>query len=115
VRKRAAWQAWPAAEFLRERGYSVIEATNVSDAIRSFDLGTHVDIVFSDVHLPGKLTGLALAEWLEQNHSDVPLLLTAAAANEADTLSTSQQRRFIAKPYELGELGVQIESMMPGR
>jgi CheY-like chemotaxis protein len=106
---------WAAAEFLRERGYIVIEATNVSDAISIFDLGTHVDIVFSDVHMPGNLTGHTLGEWLGLHHPDVPLLLTSASVTEADQVTTSEKRQFIAKPYELSEVSAQIESMRPGR
>jgi CheY-like chemotaxis protein len=102
---------WAAAEFLRERGYAVIEATNVADAISIFELGTHVDIVFSDIHMPGGPTGHALADWLDQNHPNVSLLLTSASANEAENVSPSPKRRFIAKPYELGDIIAQIESM----
>jgi DNA-binding NtrC family response regulator len=102
---------WPAAEFLRERGYLVIEATSVSDAISIFEAGTPVDIVFSDVHMPGKLTGHELGKWLALHHPDVPLLLTSGSAAEADQVTTSVKRRFIAKPYELGEVGAQIEAM----
>jgi CheY-like chemotaxis protein len=106
---------WAAAEFLRERGYTVIEATNVRDAISIFDSGTHVDIVFSDVHMPGELTGHALAEWLDLNHPNVALLLTSASTTEADKVSTGKKRRFIAKPYELGEVSVQLASMSTDR
>jgi two-component system, response regulator PdtaR len=102
---------WPAAEFLRERGYVVIEATNVADAISIFELGTHVDIVFSDVRMRGELTGHGLAEWLDRNHPDVPLLLTSASRTEADQVTTSENRRFIVKPYDLAEVSAQIESM----
>jgi DNA-binding NtrC family response regulator len=104
---------WPAAEFLRERGYIVIEATNAADAISIFDLGTHVDIVFSDVHMPGDLTGHTLGEWLDLHHPEVPLLLTSASATEAEQVTTSEKRRFIAKPYELSEVSAQIKSMSP--
>jgi CheY-like chemotaxis protein len=106
---------WAAAEFLRERGYTVIEATNVADAISIFELGTHVDIVFSDVHMPGELTGHALAGWLDRNHPNVLLLLTSASATEADKFPTSTKRRSIVKPYELGEVSAQIESMRSER
>jgi CheY-like chemotaxis protein len=105
---------WPAAEFLRELGYLVIEATNAADAISIFDLGTHVDIVFSDVHMPGNLTGHTLGEWLELHHPEVPLLLTSASATEADKVPASRNRRFIAKPYELSEVSKQLESMRQG-
>lgn len=106
---------WEAAEFLRERGYTVIEATNVSDAISIFDLGTHVDIVFSDVHMPGELTGHSLAEWLERNHPHVPLLLTSDSAADADKLPMNPKRRFIDKSCDLGEVCAQIHSMSQKR
>jgi CheY-like chemotaxis protein len=102
---------WAAAEFLRERGYTVIEATTVADAISIFELGTHIDIVFSDVNMPGELTGHALAEWLDRNHPNLPLLLTSGSATEADKLRTTPKRRFVVKPYELGEVCAHIESM----
>jgi DNA-binding NtrC family response regulator len=102
---------WAAAEFLRERGYTVIEATNVADAISIFELGTHVDIVFSDINMPGEQTGHALAEWLDRHHPNVSLLLTSGSAAEADKVNTTPKRRFIVKPYELGEVSAYIESM----
>ena len=102
---------WPAAEFLRERGYTVIEATDSADAISILNSGAHVDIVFSDINMPGELTGHGLGEWLDRNHPHVPLLLTSASRTEADKVTTSDKRRFIAKPYELGEVGAQLEAM----
>jgi hypothetical protein len=57
----------------------------------------------------------ALAEWLDRHHPNVPLLLTSASPAKTDALSTSQKHRFIAKPYELGEVSAQIESMIPRR
>jgi CheY-like chemotaxis protein len=104
---------WTAAEFLRERGYAVIEATSAADAISVLESGTHVDIVFSDVHMLGELTGHGLAEWLHRNHPDLPLLLTSASETEADSFPVSDKRRFITKPYEFGELHAAIASMRP--
>jgi hypothetical protein len=46
--------------------------------------------------------------WLDRNHPHVPLLLMSASATEADKLSTTQKRRFVAKPYELGEVSVMV-------
>lgn len=102
---------WPAAEFLREHGYTVIEATDVADAISIFNSGAHVDIVFSDIHMPGERTGHALAEWLDRNHPNIPLLLTSASRAEANKITTSDKRRFISKPYELGEVGAHLDAM----
>jgi hypothetical protein len=70
-----------------------------------------LDIVFSEVHAPGELTGHGLAEWLDAKHPNIPLLLTSASLTEADKITPSDKRRFIAKPYELGALGTQLEAM----
>ncbi len=104
---------WSAAEFLRERGYIVIEATNVADATSIFDLGTsRSHRLFRRAHAWQFLTSHTLGAWLDLHHPDVPLLLHASAsATEAGQVTTSEKRRFIAKPYELGEVSAQIESM----
>ena len=60
----------------------------------------------------GTLTGHSLAEWLGRNHPNIPLLLTSASRTEADKVTTSDKRRFIAKPYELGEVDAQLEAIL---
>jgi CheY-like chemotaxis protein len=102
---------WAAADFLRERGYLVIEATSVPDAISIFESGAHVDLVFSDVHMPGTLSGHDLAEWLEQHRPKMPVLLTSGSPSEGHKLPPGAQRRFITKPYELGDIEAVIGSM----
>jgi DNA-binding NtrC family response regulator len=102
---------WPAAEFLRERGYLVIEANSAADAISVFDAGTHVDCVFSDINMPGPLSGHDLAQWLDQHRPGVALLLTSASATEADKLTRDSKRRFIPKPYDLDALAGAIAAL----
>jgi CheY-like chemotaxis protein len=86
---------WTISEFLRERGYEVIEAVSVSDAISVFASGTHVDIVFADLDIPKDPSAPDLALWLDQDRPDVSLLLTHSAAHEADTFPSSAKRRFL--------------------
>jgi CheY-like chemotaxis protein len=102
---------WTAAEFLRERGYAVIEATSATDAISILESGISVDIVFSDVQMPGELSGHDLAEWLYRNYPGLPVLLTSGFAIETDELTARDKRRFIRKPYDFGELDAVIASM----
>lgn len=44
---------WPAAEYLREISYSVIEASNANDAITVLTSGAPIDLAFVDFKLPG--------------------------------------------------------------
>jgi CheY-like chemotaxis protein len=60
----------PLAEYLRECGYRVFEASNVAEAKAVLDADTPVDLVFSDVNMPGNENGFALAVWIRQRHPE---------------------------------------------
>src|SRR6266436_5346557 len=51
-------------EYLRLSGYVVVEATDAAEAIGVIDRGEGLDLVISDVSLPGAVDGLGLARWL---------------------------------------------------
>ena len=48
------------ADSLRDAGYRVIEAANVTEALAVFESGESVDAVFTDWEMPGEMDGLAL-------------------------------------------------------
>ena len=57
----------PLAEYLRDCGYRVFEASNVAEAKAVLDADTPVDLVFSDVNMPGNENGFALAVWIRHD------------------------------------------------
>ncbi|HTB45601.1 MAG TPA: response regulator [Acetobacteraceae bacterium] len=67
----------PIADYLREVGYAVLEAGDAHEAIDELDHADHVDLVFSDVRMPGELDGVGLARWLRAHRPDVAVLLTS--------------------------------------
>jgi DNA-binding NtrC family response regulator len=101
-----------AAEYLREAGYRVIEATSAADSMQVIAAHVHVDIVFADFRLPGSLTGRMLAEWLSKQCPDMPLLLTSGYSTTLSGFDNGRQRRFIPKPYDLERLTALIEDML---
>jgi CheY-like chemotaxis protein len=103
---------WGASDYLRERGYRVVEATDAADAISVFACGTPVNAVFSDVNMPGEMNGHDLAEWLKKYHPKVPLLLTSGAGPEGFKVAVSETRLFIGKPYALSEVERCLLSML---
>jgi DNA-binding NtrC family response regulator len=103
---------YSAAEYLREVGYRVIEAENAAEAISVLAAGRCVDVVFSDINMPGSLSGLAFGEWLAEFHPSVPLLLTSGAPQEAGSVATGKTHGFIAKPYDLDEVDRWIKAML---
>lgn len=69
----------PVAESLRDIGYEVIEAGNADEAIIIVNSGIHVDLVISDVQMPGQMDGRALVKYLTLERPDIPIILASGA------------------------------------
>jgi DNA-binding NtrC family response regulator len=100
---------WPVAEYLRDSGFRVIEAGSVQEAIILLSGDGRIDVVFSDINLPGEQGGLALSRWLDKHRPAIPLLLTSGESVPAELAGI---RPFIAKPYSLAEVEERLERMM---
>jgi DNA-binding NtrC family response regulator len=102
------------AEYLRLSGYTVVEAADAAEALTLFGAGELIDIVISDVDLPGTMDGLDLARWVKKHHSALPVLLTSGrgiAVEAAERLAFF----FVAKPYRLEKLAERLKLMLaPG-
>ena len=100
------------AEFLRLSGYSVIEATDAAEAIRAFASGAPVDVVFSDVHLPGMMDGLGLARWVHRHRRGIPVMLTSGYGDTTRAAAVVGEESFATKPYRQNEVVHRIRSLL---
>lgn len=105
---------WAAAEYLRRRGYKVLEALNVTEALGLAAAGTPIDAVFSDVELGGEQGGHELAQWFSKHRPSIPVLLTSGADN-AGPSPMSELRSFVRKPYDLTQVELWLRSMIERR
>jgi DNA-binding response OmpR family regulator len=90
------------AAYLRDCGFRVIEAASADEAMVVMQQSdTPVDIVFSDVEMPGSLDGFGLYRWVRDHRSDVSVILagTPARATEA-AAELCRSGPDLAKPYE---------------
>lgn len=62
-------------EYLKDVGFKVIEAANAAHALAVINEAGPIDLVFTDIQMPGELDGQGLAHWLQQHRPDVPVLL----------------------------------------
>ena len=99
------------ADFLRTNGYRVIEAINSVEAISVLSSGTAVDLVFTDVYMPGGWDGFALAEWIAQQCPHVSVLITSARVDE-ENRAAACARAFVRKPYDPVMLLQKIELLL---
>jgi CheY-like chemotaxis protein len=55
------------ARQLRDEGYSVIETSNAEEVLLVLPAGIPVDLLLTDVRMPGTLDGFALHAWCARN------------------------------------------------
>lgn len=100
----------PIAEYLRDCGFRVLEAGTAVEAIELVDAGDSVDLMFSDVRIPGEMDGLGLARWMRGHHPEVSVLLTSGYT--APDTAGLHGVRLIEKPYSQAQVLDRIHDLI---
>ena len=92
-----------AALCLRKLGYAVVEAANAAEALQRWE--EHplpIDLLLTDMIMPGGVTGLDLAAQLRERKASLRIILSSGYTQQGTTpgLLTEQGLAFLAKPYE---------------
>jgi DNA-binding NtrC family response regulator len=98
------------ASNLRDAGFEVIEAANCAEAIRILDR-IPVDVLFSDIDMPGKMDGLALAKWVHQRQVDTTIILTSGG--ERPLGDAREYATFLPKPYAVTDVEHLLRIVLP--
>jgi len=100
-------------DYLRDCGFPVIEAGTADEAIGLLETSERVDIVFSDVQMPGSLDGFALAQWVRREQPHMRVILTSGAPRTVGVAgAVCDAGPLMRKPYELGELARRIRELV---
>jgi DNA-binding NtrC family response regulator len=88
------------AEFLRQSGYRVSEAANAAEAVDALNSKFTVDLVVTDVRMPGDMDGFALAEWVRDHRPGVEIIICSGDLRSKERMGESTKLgAFLAKPY----------------
>ncbi|HEY0439300.1 MAG TPA: ATP-binding protein [Xanthobacteraceae bacterium] len=111
VEDDAALRAYT-AESLRELGYAVLEAANGAEALGLLD--RDIDLLFTDVVMPGGVNGRQLADLAVQRKPGLKVLFTTGYTRNAivhhGRLDPGVQ--MIGKPFSFDELGAKVRALL---
>jgi PAS domain S-box-containing protein len=104
------------ARRLRHLGYRVIEAESGARAIEILNAGRKIDLVFSDIVMPG-MSGFELAHWLASHQPSVPVLLASGFAEDVARAGEppASGLEILRKPYSGAELAQALRRVIDNR
>ena len=102
------------SDYLQECGFKVLEAAHADEAVKILEHAyVTIDLVFSDVAMPGMMDGFALARWVRANRRGLPIILTSGDANKAASArELCEGEPFFNKPYDLAGVVSQIRTLL---
>ncbi|SDF84071.1 His Kinase A (phospho-acceptor) domain-containing protein [Bradyrhizobium brasilense] len=98
------------SEMLDQLGYEVTRASSAAAALGALADGRSVDLIFSDIMMPGGMNGMELAREIKRRRSDIPVLLTSGYSEAAVHEAQVEGIRILAKPYHIDELATALNA-----
>jgi PAS domain S-box-containing protein len=99
-----------ASLLLEELGYRIVCVQSAAAALQLLASGEEIDLVFTDVIMPGEFDGLALARRVREEYPDIAVLLTSGYARALNTLEAGFP--VLRKPYQLATLARAIRNAL---
>ena len=99
------------AGLLEQLGYLVRWVPNAEAALKEIERDG-IDLVVSDIVMPGRMDGLALARIIQEKRPDLPILLATGYSEAAQNVRADFP--ILRKPYQMHELSRAIAKVLPG-
>ncbi len=103
-----------AVRCLDKSRFDILEAEDAASAINQLEINNDIDILFTDILMPGDMNGRDLAHWAATNYPQLKVLLTTAAEKEAQQPQPDNDLSFqlLPKPYSKHDLLERINDIL---
>ena len=91
------------AQALMDWGFLVHAVSNAEDALEWIKSGSAVDLLFTDVNLPGSMDGATLAMRARELRPDLPVVYASGGVN-AGSVRQVPGSTFVPKPYSPSDI-----------
>jgi len=101
-----------AESVLEMSGYAVQSAASGEQALALLEQGSKVDLMFTDVIMPGGMNGLELVDKVRQQHPSMPVLVTTGYMDQLPASEPSKGLDILAKPYKHEDLLERVKTAL---
>lgn len=88
-----------AVDLVEDAGFDAVEATGADEAIEIMESRTDIDVLFTDVDMPGCMNGVGLANWARAGNTPLGIVVTSGHHNPSKE-SLPARSVFFPKPYD---------------
>jgi len=102
------------AEALRDDDVETLQAYTAEEALAFLEARSDICVVFTDVNLPGKIDGIALASEIQRRWPEIEVLVTSGRRLprfDGDHL-VKLHDRFVPKPYQAEAVARRIHDII---
>jgi CheY-like chemotaxis protein len=99
------------ANLLEQLGYLVRWVPNAEAALEEIERNS-IDLVVSDIVMPGRMDGLGLARAIKEKRPELPILLATGYSEAAQNVRADFP--ILRKPYQMHELSRALAEILPG-
>lgn len=100
-----------AADIVKDAGFIPIEAANADEALAILESRSDVDLLFTDIQMPGSMDGLKLAHAVHERWPSIKIILVSGKLTPTDSERPTDGRLF-GKPLEVNEMIAEIQEMI---
>lgn len=99
------------ADQLQDLGFKVLEAGNTVEAVTLLEVNADIQVMFTDVDMPGGIDGLMLAAAVRDKWPPIKIIVTSGH-RKVETDDIPAKSRFFGKPYRADAVALAMREMI---
>ena len=100
-----------AVDIVEDAGFTPIEAVNADEALAILEARSDVDLLFTDIQMPGSMDGLKLAHAVHERWPSIKIILVSGKLTPTDSERPTDSR-FFGKPLEVKQMIAEIQEIV---
>src|SRR6204780_197668 len=100
-----------AVDIVEDAGFMPVEAVNADDALAILESRSDIDLLFTDIQMPGTMDGLKLAHAVHARWPSIKIMLVSGQVTPTNTERPANSR-FYGKPLEVKKMIAELQEMM---